>query len=78
MIRVVKYFLLLLVLNLFQSCENEPDCKWCVTYEIEPCFEITGQGYACGETLEIVNRRRLEWIDHETGVNHVIVTFCDL
>lgn len=74
--------ILLIVLGLMilalASCEREPECKWCTTVAILPDHDmIVGQGWVCGESIEIIEEHQCAWKDPETGAIYLVMTYCE-
>lgn len=74
--------ILLIVLGLMilalASCEREPECKWCTTVAILPDHDmIVGQGWVCGESIEIIEEHQCAWKDPATGVIYLVMTYCE-
>ena len=60
------------------SCERELECKWCTTVAILPGHDmIVGQGWACGDDLDIIQERQHVWKDPETGAVYLVMTYCE-
>ena len=75
----MKPLLALLALLLFVSCERQAECRWCTTVAILPyCDTIIGQGYACGDDIDIILARQTAWKDLETGEVYLVMTICEL
>jgi hypothetical protein len=76
----MKRLILLFVISVtlgFVSCEREPDCMWCTTVAILPEYgTILGEGYACGQSLEVIQDRQYYWTDPETGELYLVITIC--
>jgi hypothetical protein len=74
----ILFIVLSLILMALTSCEREPECKWCTTVAILPdCDIIVGQGWACGETVDIIEERQCTLKDPETGVIYLLMTYCE-
>lgn len=66
-----------LIILIFFSCEREPDCLWCTVVTIAPEYGIIrGEGYACGQTLEIIQQGQYYRVDSVTGEVRLRVTHC--
>ena len=67
-----------LIMLALTSCEKDPGCKWCTTVAILPEYgTIVGRGYACGQTLEIIQEKECVWTDPETGELYLVMTYCE-
>ena len=70
-------FVIWIILAFF-SCEKEPDCLWCTTVAIAPEYgTIVGEGYACGQTLEIIQEGYYYQTDPETVELRLVMTHCE-
>jgi hypothetical protein len=79
---MIKKLTLTLVIGLMifalSSCERKPDCMWCTTVAIAPEYgTIIGEGYACGQTLEIIQEGQYYQTDPETGDLRLVMTHCE-
>lgn len=78
----MKKSILLIAMGLLMlalaSCERESECKWCTTVAILPyCDTVIGQGYSCGDDLDIIQERQYVWKDPKTGAVYLVMTYCE-
>jgi len=78
----MRKFIVLFVMSMilgFVSCEREPECMWCITVAVAPEYgTIIGEGYACGQTLEIIREGQHYQTDPVTGEIRLVMSHCEL
>ena len=74
----MKKLLFVLAIICVFSCEPmEPDCLWCTTVFVSPeTGVVIGEGYACGDDLDIIQERQYYQVDSITGDVRLTVTYC--